>query len=153
MWIIWAAKRAETNYIGWSCTVIKKKKERKKDEGGDESPVLKMILNPADRDASALLSLAASQNGPFLYIQTSWSLISCNWFHSLCCLSSVQTEPGRIIPPSVFFFCFFLLSLRAHGWVRVGAISLLVAPDFFSSSSSSLRRLSSKNQIYLASVM
>lgn len=26
---------------------------------------VEMMLNPADRDASALLSLAASQNGPF----------------------------------------------------------------------------------------
>lgn len=72
-----------------------------------------MILNPADRDASALLSLAASQNGPFLYIQTSWSLISCNWFYSLCRLSSVQTELGRIIPPSCFFFFFFFLVLKS----------------------------------------
>lgn len=38
----------------------------KKDKGEEDFHVLKIILNSADRDAPS--SLAASLNGPFLYI-------------------------------------------------------------------------------------
>ncbi len=102
-----SSKKDYINYISWSRELKEMKVEM-------IFPVLRMILTSADRDASALLSLAASQNGPFLYIQTSWSLISCNWLHPLRCRSSVQTERDRIVPLFVFFL------FRARGRVRVG---------------------------------
>lgn len=116
----------------WLYILLKRVVAPWKYEGGYEFLVLKMILNSADRDASASFSLAASQNGSLLYIPTSWSLASRKWFHSLSRLSSVHAERSRIIPVLFVSSPFFhWLKVRVVGFFHVPCCTSPRACFFF----------------------
>lgn len=128
----------------WLYILLKRVVAPWKDEGGYEFLVLKMILNSADRDASASFSLAASQNGSLLYIPTSWSPASRKWFHSLSRLSSVHAERSRII--SVLF-----VSSPFFHWLKVrvvGFFAMLHLAESVFFLSFLLHRLNSKSHFF-----
>ena len=112
MWIIWAAKRAETNYIGWSCTVIKKKRKKKRWRWRWVS-CAKDDPKPSWQRCLSLALISRLTKWPFsLHSDIMESYIM--QLISFSVLSELRADwAGQNYPPVCFFFCFFFVVLKS----------------------------------------